>query len=141
MSVQAAKPSNLLLKLSRRLYADAPEYDRFVAALHHPQPFHPCILWCHPPEANPFHPEPPLSWQPSFVDRLAIGTRPGAHPLHHQGYFYCLDFSSVFAASVLLAISSPVRQVHQEAKVSSRGDRCAPASCSATKSLANALGH
>jgi 16S rRNA C967 or C1407 C5-methylase (RsmB/RsmF family) len=42
---------------------------------------------------------------------LAIGTRPGTHPLHHQGYFYCLDFSSVFAASVLLAIASPVRQV------------------------------
>lgn len=103
--------SKLLVKLSRRLYIDESERDRFIAALTHPRPFHPCILWCREPDRYPFLPEPPLPWQPSFVDRLAIGTRPGTHPLHHQGYFYCLDFSSVFAATVLLTIPQPVQQV------------------------------
>lgn len=96
------KPSNLLLKLSRQLFDDPLEQGRFVTALTQPQPFHPCILWCRPrPEALPFAIAPAVSWQPAPVDRLALGERPGAHPWHTAGYFYCLDFSSVFAISPL----------------------------------------
>ncbi|PHK09514.1 RsmB/NOP family class I SAM-dependent RNA methyltransferase, partial [Nostoc linckia] len=47
-------------------------------------------------------------WQPQFIDRLQLGEKPGQHPLHEKGYFYCLDFSSVFAASTLLTIPQPV---------------------------------
>jgi 16S rRNA C967 or C1407 C5-methylase (RsmB/RsmF family) len=73
----------------------------------HPQPFNPCILWCQTqPEIQPFAIESPLDWQPDFVDRLALGSKPGQHSLHGQGYFYCLDFSSVFAASSLLTLFS-----------------------------------
>jgi 16S rRNA C967 or C1407 C5-methylase (RsmB/RsmF family) len=40
------------------------------------------------------------------VDRVPIEDRPGRHPLHEQGAYYCLDVSSVFSASVLFAVSS-----------------------------------
>jgi 16S rRNA C967 or C1407 C5-methylase (RsmB/RsmF family) len=103
------KPSNLLLKVARRLFDDADEQAKFIEALVNPKPFAPCILWCQDkPEISPFAVETPTPWQPEFVDRLQIGEKPGQHPLHQQGYFYCLDFSSVFAASVLLTINQPV---------------------------------
>jgi 16S rRNA C967 or C1407 C5-methylase (RsmB/RsmF family) len=103
------KPSNLLLKVARRLFDDADEQAKFIASLVNPQPFAPCILWCQDKlEVSPFAVETPTLWQPEFVDRLSLGEKPGQHPLHQQGYFYCLDFSSVFAASVLLTINQPV---------------------------------
>lgn len=106
------KPSNLLLKVARRLFDDADEQAKFIEALVNPKPFAPCILWCQDkPEISPFAVETPTPWQPEFVDRLQIGEKPGQHPLHQQGYFYCLDFSSVFAASVLLTIHQPVTLV------------------------------
>ena len=122
------KPSNLLLKLSRRLFDNPAEQERFIEVLIHPKPFHPCILWCKekpsvlpfsvepsrvrqlPTEGNPpsaLH-SPPTPWQPPFVDRLSLQAKPGQHPLHESGDFYCLDFSSVFAASTLLTIQLPV---------------------------------
>nr|WP_316793335.1 RsmB/NOP family class I SAM-dependent RNA methyltransferase [Thermoleptolyngbya oregonensis] len=101
------KPSNLLLKLSRQLFDDPLEQGRFVTALTRPQPFHPCILWCRPrPESLPFAIAPTVSWQPAPVDRLALGERPGAHPWHEAGYFYCLDFSSVFAISPIALLKA-----------------------------------
>lgn len=104
--------SNSLLRVSQKLFSDPSQQAQFVEALTHPQPFHPCIAWCRPrPEPIPFERVAPVTWQPPFVDRLAIAQRPGQHPWHRQGYFYCLDFSSVFAASVLLAIASPVHTV------------------------------
>jgi 16S rRNA C967 or C1407 C5-methylase (RsmB/RsmF family) len=106
------KPSNLLLKLSRRLFENSEEEGKFVDALINPKPFKPCILWCqNKPEISPFVLETPTSWQPQFIDRLSLGQRPGQHPLHEQGYFYCLDFSSVFAASILLTIRQNVKLV------------------------------
>ncbi|GAA6623857.1 RsmB/NOP family class I SAM-dependent RNA methyltransferase [Scytonema sp. NUACC26] len=104
--------SNLLLKLSRHLFTNLDEREKFVEALTHPQPFNPCILWCkEKPESNPFSTEVATPWQPKFIDRLSLGEKPGQHSLHEQGYFYCLDFSSVFAASILLAIPQPVNKV------------------------------
>ncbi|MFN9956429.1 MAG: RsmB/NOP family class I SAM-dependent RNA methyltransferase, partial [bacterium] len=96
-------------KVARRLFDDADEQAKFIASLVNPQPFAPCILWCQDKlEVSPFAVETPTLWQPEFVDRLSLGEKPGQHPLHQQGYFYCLDFSSVFAASVLLTINQPV---------------------------------
>lgn len=98
-------PSNLLLKLSRQLFLDADEQEKFVDAIVNPKPFDPCILWTKPkPDPVPFEIETPLEWQPEFVDRLTLGQKPAQHLLHDAGYFYCLDFSSVFAASALSAI-------------------------------------
>ncbi|MBH8574708.1 RsmB/NOP family class I SAM-dependent RNA methyltransferase [Nostocaceae cyanobacterium CENA369] len=106
------KPSNLLVKLSRRLFENPDKQEKFIEALIHPQPFQPCILWCQQrPDNLPFAVETPTIWQPQFVDRLYLGEKPGQHPLHNQGYFYCLDFSSVFAATTLLAIPGPIHLV------------------------------
>ena len=106
------KPSNLLLKLSRRLFDNPSDQQKFVEALIHPKPFYPCILWCQEkPSTLPFTVEPPTPWQPSFVDRLSLGVKPGQTSLHESGYYYCLDFSSVFAASILLTLQLPVNEV------------------------------
>lgn len=106
------KPSNLLLKLSRRLFENPDNQEKFIEALIYPQSFQPCIIWCQQkPEILPFSVETPAIWQPQFIDRLHLGEKPGQHPLHHQGYFYCLDFSSVFAAATLLEIPQRVRLV------------------------------
>lgn len=103
------KPSRLLVKLGQRLFTNSTDCDQFVDSLVQPKPFNPCILWCQgKPELTPFQLEPPLPWQPQFIDRLTLGQKPGQHPLHDQGAFYCLDFSSVFAVSGLLAV--PLRQ-------------------------------
>lgn len=106
------KPSNLLLKLARRLFANPDIQEQFIQALIHPQAFSPCILWCQDrPDISPFNVETPTPWQPQFVERLQLGEKPGKHPLHDQGNFYCLDFSSVFAATTLLAIPQPIKLV------------------------------
>jgi 16S rRNA C967 or C1407 C5-methylase (RsmB/RsmF family) len=108
------KPSNLLLKFSRRLFSDALEQERFIQALMQPQPDYSCILWCRDRVEVPFAIAPPLPWQPTFVDRLSATEKPGKHPLHEQGYYYCLDFSSVFAASSLLTIPQPEIQLETQ---------------------------
>lgn len=106
------EPSNLLLKLSRRLWADAGEREAFVAALMHPQPFPTGLLWMQArPAVLPVAIAPPLPWQPAWVDRIAADQRPGHHPLHQAGAYYCLDMASVFAASVFSAIPTPVASV------------------------------
>jgi 16S rRNA C967 or C1407 C5-methylase (RsmB/RsmF family) len=112
IAVFMSAPSNLLIKLSRRLFDNSDEQERFVEALTDPQPFHPCILWCQDkPEVSPFQVEIPSPWQPQFIDRLSLGQKPGQHLLHEKGYFYCLDFSSVFAASTFLSISDCINLV------------------------------
>ncbi|MBD2335960.1 RsmB/NOP family class I SAM-dependent RNA methyltransferase [Calothrix sp. FACHB-156] len=106
------KPSNLLIKLAKRLFANVDIQEKFIEALINPQPFHPCILWCQErPNISHFSVEIPASWQPEFVDRLPLGEKPGKHPLHDQGDFYCLDFSSVFAAAPLLAIPPSIKLI------------------------------
>jgi 16S rRNA C967 or C1407 C5-methylase (RsmB/RsmF family) len=106
------KISNLLLKLSRKLYVNPEEQQQFIQALIHPQSFHPSILWCQQkPDNFTLNLSEPVPWQPEFVDRLAINQKPGQHPLHEQGYFYSLDFSSVFAASIFLTIPQPINLI------------------------------
>ncbi len=106
-----ATPSKLLLKLSRHLFNEPSTQSAFVDALINPHPFPACILWCDArPDFIPFQTVPPLDWQPVYVDRLALEELPGRHLWHTEGKYYCLDFSSVFAASVLLAIPAEMRQ-------------------------------
>lgn len=107
-----AKPDNLLTKYSGRLFADPIEREKFVKALISPTYEQGCILWCREkPAADPFPIDVAMSWQPQFVDRLTPSVRPGKHHLHISGAYYCLDFSSVFAATTLLAIPTPVKLV------------------------------
>ncbi len=98
-------------KLARQLFDDESRRAAFIQSLSAPRDYQPAILWTGDDDtaraegAAPFGIEPPLPWQPVFVDRLSSGQRPGQHVLHEQGAFYCLDMSSVFAASVM---SGPV---------------------------------
>ncbi|MBE9016204.1 RsmB/NOP family class I SAM-dependent RNA methyltransferase [Chroococcidiopsidales cyanobacterium LEGE 13417] len=106
------KPSNLLLKLSRRLFDDSTAQEQFIQALTQPQSFPTCIIWCRQkPESLPFAVTTAITWQPAFVDCVSPGEKLGKFPLHEDGYYYCLDFSSVFAASTLLAISEPISTI------------------------------
>ena len=106
------KSSNLLLKLSRSLFADTAEQEKFIQAVINPQAFNPAILWLQPkPTENPFTVEISVSWQPEFVDRLALESKPGKHSLHQAGHYYCLDFSSIFATSTLLTIPQPIKLI------------------------------
>ncbi|MGB7890376.1 MAG: hypothetical protein WCF82_00375 [Microcoleus sp.] len=106
------KPSNLLLKLSRSLFADTAAQENFLHAVTNPQAFIPAILWLQlKPTENPFDIEIPVSWPPQFVDRLALESQPGKHSLHQAGHYYCLGFSSIFAASTLLTISQPIKVI------------------------------
>ncbi|MGB3138030.1 MAG: RsmB/NOP family class I SAM-dependent RNA methyltransferase [Nodosilinea sp.] len=106
------EPSNLLLRLSRRLFAEERDRSAFIEALTHPQPFPAAIVWLQPrPEEAPFAIAPPLPWQPAWVDRLTVNQRPGQHSLHGAGAYYCLDTASVFAAAVFSAIEAPVISV------------------------------
>lgn len=50
-------------------------------------------------------------WQPDFVWRAADYFRPAQHPEHEKGSYYCLDLSSTFTASLMLAIRTPVHTV------------------------------
>ncbi len=103
------EPSNTLLKLAANLWSEAAERESFVKALLEPANFAQALIWLKErPSSNAFQLEPALSFQPDFVDRVSVSERPGASPLHEQGYFYCLDLSSVFAASALLAIKDRV---------------------------------
>jgi 16S rRNA C967 or C1407 C5-methylase (RsmB/RsmF family) len=96
--------SNHLRRLASQLFADAVERERFFEALLAPQEYDRAVLWTKPRPANlPFSRKEPFPWQPEFVDRAAAEERPGLAPLHEQGFYYCLDFSSVFAAMVLAA--------------------------------------
>jgi 16S rRNA C967 or C1407 C5-methylase (RsmB/RsmF family) len=105
-----AEPSKQLIKVAQRLLPTAPDRAAFMTALTQPAPFPPTILWTRPKPAGVDWPVlSPLPWQPDCVDRLGeVARRPGQHPLHDQGYFYCLDFSSVFAVSAIQAIPGPV---------------------------------
>ncbi|MCA1903628.1 MAG: RsmB/NOP family class I SAM-dependent RNA methyltransferase [Cyanobacteria bacterium KgW148] len=103
--------SNLLLKLSRQLYTDDNDREQFIQSLLEPVPIHPAIVWCQDYQPKPFPCLEPLPWQPSFTDRLELHSRPGKHELHDQGYYYCLDSSSIFAATVLLGIATPIKTI------------------------------
>lgn len=97
--------SKLLTKFSLKLWPDPQQQQAFIQALTEPQPYSPCIAWIKGrSEKASFQRVDALPWQLPFVDRLAVGERPGKHDLHHQGAYYCLDFSSVFAATPLTVI-------------------------------------
>jgi 16S rRNA C967 or C1407 C5-methylase (RsmB/RsmF family) len=96
--------SNLLLRLARQLFCEPESQQAFVSQLTEPKELPQALIWTKDrPEEMCFALEPRSDWQPAFVDRVSPGQKPGAHELHEKGCYYCLDFSSVFQASVLCA--------------------------------------
>ncbi len=95
------KESSGVRRLALKLFAESAEQERFINALTAPQEFAQAIIWLNDrPKPTPLATEARLDWQPQYVDRLVGGQKPGRHPLHQAGAYYCLEFSSVFAASV-----------------------------------------
>ncbi|APB35188.1 Fmu (Sun) domain-containing protein [Gloeomargarita lithophora Alchichica-D10] len=107
--VTATPVPRFLAKLAGQIWPDDPQaQSAFTTALQTPQRLSPGILWCRErPEPLPFPVLAPYPWQPAWVDRLPPDTQPGRHAYHAQGYYYCLDISSVFAGAVLGAIPIP----------------------------------
>ncbi len=116
-SVPEAEPDatggRWLSRLANELFDDDPDQrSAFVAAMTQPREYAPAVCWMQPrPSDSALHCLPRLAWQPPMIDRLSPGQRPGQTELHAAGAFYCLDPSSVFCASVLSAIDSPVTRM------------------------------
>jgi len=104
--------SRLLIKLSQQLFTDEVERQNFIHNLTEIYPYPETILWTkNKPESLTFPIEKLANWQPEFIDCLPHNFKAGKSPLHQQGYYYCLDFSSVFAVSALLGISQSIKFV------------------------------
>ncbi len=98
-------PSSNQKKLAAQLFSQAEERQHFLQALTSPLAQPPALIWRddRPPKL-PFPVERPFAWQPPFVDRVVFEFRPGRHPLHEEGAYYCLDISSVFTGCVFSAV-------------------------------------
>ena len=112
-----AKPtkdaSRLLLKAAHDLFKDEDEREEFLdAMLAGEAKEQALIILIDRPEIKSFPRDRKLSWQPSFVERISDSSfKAQKHPLYFKGAYYSLDFSSVFAASAMLAIETPVNRV------------------------------
>lgn len=103
--------SGLREREAARLFERAEDRAAFIEALENASAASPAIVWtCERPQSLPFALRPRLEWQPPWVDRLEADQRPGTHPLHESGAYYCLDFSSVFTAAVLGAITTSAKR-------------------------------
>ena len=103
--------SRLLEKLAKRCLSDSGEREAFIAALLQGHNAQHSLLWLRGEvrTQSPFAVLPPASFQPQFIDRVTESEHAGKHELHQQGAYYCLDLSSVFAASVLQGIPQEKR--------------------------------
>ncbi len=117
MSRKAKESKSLPERLALKLFPeDAAARESFQTALLNPEMGEaraPCVLWSSgsAPELVAGNlevaaPREDLNWLPPFVTRLAPGAEPGKLAGHQAGDFYSLDFSSVFAASVLLDVAA-----------------------------------
>ena len=101
-------PSNYVKKFAARIFDQSSTADAFIQSLVAPPPYHTAVLWLQErPVPLPFPVQTAHSWQPEFVDCISFEDRPGRHPLHQQGAYYCLDVSSVFAACVMEQVAPP----------------------------------
>lgn len=98
-----------ILRLAKSLFREEEIRERFVASVTEASAACPGVIWTRDmPDPPPFAGTQVAPWQPGFVSVPADANEsPGRHPLHKAGYYYCLDYSSVFAASALLAVDSP----------------------------------
>lgn len=95
-------------KVSRALFTEEGERRVFLDALFggELEKRTALILLGEETEELPFVTDTPPSWCPRFIRVTSPSVRPGAHRLHDEGEYYCLDLSSVFAATALSAIST-----------------------------------
>ena len=110
----AVRITQLMEKQARMLFPDDAERQEFLDALVTGQSREMALILLEDkPEIGSFPKYRPEPWQPDFVLRLmdGFGFRPSQHPLYQKGAIYSLDFSSAFAASLMLAIPDRPRRV------------------------------
>lgn len=99
------KSTPLMVKQAQMLFEDETERQAFLDALHEGTSREQAMIVLEDrAELGAFPKERSLHWQPSFVTRVVDRFRPAQHPLYAKGAYYCLDLSSVFAATPMLAI-------------------------------------
>ena len=99
-------------KLAKSLFTSQVDQDAFLEALHTTQPDSEALILLTKNElTSNFDTFPSLDWQNEFILRLKPDQRPGTTKSHEEGCIYCLDFSSVFAASVLNCINDPIDSI------------------------------
>jgi len=96
------------MKLAASLFADPEEQGAFADSVLKRHPYRPALVWLgERPAESPFRNEPPLPWQPDFVDRLRRDQRPGQDARHEAGEYYLMNLASVFEAMVFSEIPRP----------------------------------
>jgi 16S rRNA C967 or C1407 C5-methylase (RsmB/RsmF family) len=112
-----AKPtkdaSRLLFKAAHDLFKDEDEREEFLDAMLAGEAKEQALIILNDrPEIKSFPRDRKVSWQPPFVERISDSSfKAQKHPLYFKGAYYSLDFSSVFAASAMLAIDTPPKRV------------------------------
>lgn len=107
------KPSKLLIKNAQKLFESPDDQEAFIKTIISPQQFDPCLVWVKsPPSPLPS----PLKGEGNnglfnFVEHVPSSSQPGKNVLHDQGFYYCLDFSSVFMASVIRGIDQKIESI------------------------------
>ncbi|MDX2064442.1 MAG: RsmB/NOP family class I SAM-dependent RNA methyltransferase [Fimbriimonadaceae bacterium] len=102
----------LMQRQAEVLFGDPTERAAFLEALTEGRSREKSIIVLQDrPEIRTFPRLGATAWQPDWVVRLGDGFRPAQHPLYERGAYYSLDFSSVFAASAMLAIPDAPRRV------------------------------
>jgi len=101
-----------MVKLATMLFPDDAERELFIEAILEGQSREKAILVLEErPEIRTFPRVSATPWQPEFVIRLQETFKPAQHPLYARGSYYSLDFSSVFAASAMMAIPTPPKTI------------------------------
>jgi 16S rRNA C967 or C1407 C5-methylase (RsmB/RsmF family) len=94
-----------MLKVAYELFPDEEERDEFIEVLHAGESKDQALIVMeNRPEMIAFPRQPRLAWQPSFVERIDESFKASKHPFYKKGFYYSLDFSSVFSASAMLAL-------------------------------------
>ncbi|MCB0311563.1 MAG: hypothetical protein KDD42_10020 [Bdellovibrionales bacterium] len=98
-------PKNLQ-RIARQLFSDSNQQAAFIQALTASESWSQALVWVgERPQPHPFQLQTPVDFQPTYVDLLAPHQEAGTNQLHKQGFYYCLDLSSVFAGKALESIA------------------------------------
>jgi 16S rRNA C967 or C1407 C5-methylase (RsmB/RsmF family) len=93
-------------------FLDSTQQEKFMQALFQGEAARPAIVWTKAkPIEVPFSTSRLADWQPEFVDAVDPAAKVAQNELHTKGYYYSLDFSSVFSASALQGITENIQIV------------------------------
>lgn len=102
--------TRFLNKLTAQLFQAADDKAAFLNCFEQPYLSQKALVWLKArPDAPIFETQAKPAWFPEYVDIVSGDAGPGQHELHQAGAYYVLDPSSVFEASVLSAIKTPIK--------------------------------